>query len=68
VSSVDKSPDLTLGYVAIEKRGRVMSHDILIQVFSDLLKGSIKAFTEHNGIAVLLDESIFAEIVLVDRT
>jgi hypothetical protein len=31
-------------------------------------KGSIKAFTEHNAIAVYLDERVFAEIVLVDRT
>jgi hypothetical protein len=34
----------------------------------NLLKRCIKALAKHNEIAILLDERVSAEIVLVDRT
>jgi hypothetical protein len=39
-----------------------------IQVFGNLLKRCIKALTKYNAIAILLDERVSAEVVLVDRT
>jgi hypothetical protein len=41
---------------------------VSIQVFSNFLKRCIKALAKHNEIAILLDERVSAEIVLVDRT
>src|SRR6516225_9649508 len=38
------------------------------QIFRDLLKRGIKPLAENNAVAVLLDERVFPEIVLVDRT
>jgi hypothetical protein len=41
---------------------------VSIQVFSNLLKRCIKALAKYNAIAIVLDERVSAEIVLVDRT
>src|SRR5579871_1632203 len=40
----------------------------LAQIFRYFLKRGVKPLTKNNAVAILLDERVSAEIVLVDRT
>jgi hypothetical protein len=41
---------------------------ISAQILGDLLQRGIKPLAKNNAVAILLDERVFPEIVLVDRT